>query len=229
MCIWQKHRRCHFHQRCGHSLDANFVKGQPSESRTKLLEYMGWSAQWRWWQINKQPLLLLINDQCWPFTQWWPCHRTQPKVLISVMLTQGFDQCYVNPRCWAWQTSCDDSTSATEPPSLPSKIIFRLPRSSRLFFKVCIGNSATVSLDPLDHFAQETDIKQMYQRSTRAVFFKGQVTHWVCVALPSMRDLVVLTKRGNSVPTFQPKTSDSVTSSLLFVCLFCDISNGAFW
>ena len=80
--------------------------------------------------------------------------------------TQGVDQCYVNPRCWAWQTSCDDSTSATEPPSLPSKIIFRLPRSSRLFFKVCIGNSATVSLDPLDHFAQETDIKQMYQRST---------------------------------------------------------------
>ena len=123
MCIWQKHRRCHFHQRCGHSLDANFVKGQPSESRTKLLEYMGWSAQWRWWQINKQPLLLLINDQCWPFTQWWPCHRTQTKVLISVMLTKGVDQCYVNPRCWAWQTSCDDSTSATEPPSLPSKII----------------------------------------------------------------------------------------------------------
>jgi len=27
-----------------------------------------------------------------------------------------------------------------------------------------------VSLDPLDHFAQETDIKQM---STRAVFFQG--------------------------------------------------------
>ena len=152
-----------------------------------------------------------------------------PMVTMSPNPTQGVDQCYVNPRCWAWQTSCDDSTSATEPPSLPSKIIFRLPRSSRLFFKVCIGNSATVSLDPLDHFAQETDIKQMYQRSTRAVFFKGQVTHWVCVALPSMRDLLVLTKRGNSVPTFQPKTSDSVTSSLLFVCLFCDISNGAFW
>ena len=122
-----------------------------------------------------------------------------PMVTMSPNPTQGVDQCYVNPRCWAWQTSCDDSTSATEPPSLPSKIIFRLPRSSRLFFKVCIGNSATVSLDPLDHFAQETDIKQMYQRSTRAVFFKGQVTHWVCVALPSMRDLVVLTKRGNSV------------------------------
>ena len=114
MCIWQKHRRCHFHQRCGHSLDANFVKGQPSESRTKLLEYMGWSAQWRWWQINKQPLLLLINDQCWPFTQWWPCHRTQPKVLISVMLTQG-----VEP----------DRLRATIPPA-PLNLLLCHPRSS---------------------------------------------------------------------------------------------------
>ena len=75
---------------------------------------MGWSAQWRWWQINKQPLLLLINDQCWPFTQWWPCHRTQPKVLISVMLTQG-----VEP----------DRLRATIPPA-PLNLLLCHPRSS---------------------------------------------------------------------------------------------------